>query len=646
MAKDEFDIDFDFEDEYGFDPKAFLSNEEYDEDIDLDQFTDEELGLHDPSEEESADEPEAVDQPLPEDEELPYAPLEDFQHYGEAPYAPDASYEEEPEEELTGEFEGEEPEEPDDAEPLEEEPVDEEPEDDQEPKKPRRTRKPREPKPKREFHTPKFLEKFYDIYFAPLTNKRMLEEPQDPNNPRRRRRKTRGQIFKEVYLPAILVGLCMVMVLSFAMGAVANAISQYTADRALQQGQLETSSNAAQLAQQEYQRIMQEAEAYATEYNYEKAIEVLNGFTGSATEFPDVSAKSAEYAQIQNQLVEYKDPSLIPNLSFHVLINDFERAKQNTELAGKYNQNFVTTKEFKAILDQLYANGYVLVDLDSFISTQKGVDGSDMFFDVPVLLPDGKKPVMLTQTLVNYYGYMINDEDGKLEADANGDGFASKLVLQNGEIKAEYVDATGATLVGDYDFVPILETFIAEHPDFVYRGARTILAVTGNQGVFGYRINTDLISTKGNDYHDKEVSGAKEIVQALRDKGYRIASFTYGNKSYKELTVAQIQDDQKNWASQVTPVIGAVDTLVYAQEADISEYPGAAFDVLYNAGYRFFISNTTDDPWAEVNASYVRQKRLMVSGKNMMWHKDAFDGIFDCGAVLDLNVRGGTVPNS
>ena len=45
MGKNDFDIDFDFNEEYGFDPKAFLGTEEYDENIDLDAFSDEELGL-------------------------------------------------------------------------------------------------------------------------------------------------------------------------------------------------------------------------------------------------------------------------------------------------------------------------------------------------------------------------------------------------------------------------------------------------------------------------------------------------------------------------------------------------------------------------------------------------------------------------
>ena len=50
MPKNDFDRDFDFEKESDFDPKAFLGTEEYDDDIDLDAFSDEELGLSDPEE--------------------------------------------------------------------------------------------------------------------------------------------------------------------------------------------------------------------------------------------------------------------------------------------------------------------------------------------------------------------------------------------------------------------------------------------------------------------------------------------------------------------------------------------------------------------------------------------------------------------
>ena len=45
MAKKDFDIDFDFDEAYGFDAKSFLGDEAYDDTVDPNAFSDEELGL-------------------------------------------------------------------------------------------------------------------------------------------------------------------------------------------------------------------------------------------------------------------------------------------------------------------------------------------------------------------------------------------------------------------------------------------------------------------------------------------------------------------------------------------------------------------------------------------------------------------------
>lgn len=130
----------------------------------------------------------------------------------------------------------------------------------------------------------------------------------------------------------------------------------------------------------------------------------------------------------------------------------------------------------------------------------------------------------------------------------------NKLVLdENGDIKAQYIDSSNNTLTGNYDFVPILEDFIKAHPDFSYRGARAILAVTGSQGIFGYRCNTSYVSTKGNDFYEQEKAGAIAIVEALKAKGYRLACYTYDNKNYRDLNSAGITADLQSWTQQIKP---------------------------------------------------------------------------------------------
>ena len=645
MAKKDFDIDFDFDEAYGFDAKSFSGDTAYDDSVDGADFTDEELGLS-PGDNSSDKDDFDLD-----------GDLDDFLNMGEESQqswqepeqdgCQDDAASQEPEEEVPGQYAGEEAY---DGEPQYDEDTtggyageyDESYDEDVEeaPKKEKKPRKPIKLPKLPKLKTPNIFTRFFDLYFGPVLHKEQREEPVDPDNPRRRRRKSRSQIFKEVYLPPLLVCVCLIMVLTFVIGSLSNVIERHQIDKQNQQSQLDASvSQAEQLAAQGEQ-VLTEAEALAAGYDYDKAIEKLESI-GDLTQHPEVAAKRAEYENAKNSLIEYKDPTLIPNLSFHVLIEDMTRAKQDAELGGSYNKNFVTTGEFSKILNQLYTNGYVLVDFNSFIAANTDLDGNQKFMIDPILLPEGKKPVMLTETMVNYFEYMV-DSDGDHKADAKGDGFANKLVVDgNGDIKAEYIDAAGQTLVGNYDFVPILEDFIAEHPDFCYRGARAILAVTGHEGVFGYRCNTSYISTISQQYYDEQVAGAKAIADALRDKGYTIACFTYKNDAYGKLSVAQIQADMQSWTSQVVNVIGPVDTFVFARASRLTEYGASsnAFQVMYSSGFRYFISNDAT-PYTEVNDTYVRQNRLMVTGENMQHKSSMFTGLFDTNAVLELNTRG------
>lgn len=667
MGKNDFDIDFDFEKEYGFDPNSFLDTDESGDDIDLSQFTDEELGLT-PQNSEDKEVDAAVsrdDSDFSGDFDLD-GDLDDFLNFeqdGEADGAfADEVLNDDPEPQDGADFSGEnwdpsldfsddeQPEETDmrNDTGYSEEELDEQPKDGEtEQKKAQHFKPRREPKsakPKKPAG-PNIFTKFYDLYFAPLTNKGILEEPPDPNNPRRRRKKSKAQIFKEVYLPPIIACVCLIFVLSFAIGAVSNAIAQHRIDKEAEQSRLNSSQSAADQAQVEYQRVMAQASDLAAGYNYEEAVKTLDQFLESAedkSKYTDMLAKRSEYVNIQSSLVEHNNPSAIKNLSFHVLLQDPARAYADTGaegLAKNYNKNFVSTAEFTKILNDLYANGYVLVDFDSFAPIN-----SDQILSQSIFLPEGKKPFMLTETMVNYFAYMI-DGNGDGEADANGKGFASKLVLDgNGDIKAEYVDASGTKLVGDYDLVPILESFIKEHPDFSYRGARATLAVCGYEGIFGYRINSSYAATKSTAYQNEQIAGAKAIVQALRDKGYTLACYSYNNDNYGQLNSNQIQADLQNWAQQVVPVIGDVNTFVFARESNITDYgTGNSYNVMYTAGFRYFVSNG-NEAFTELKSSYVRQNRLMVTGKTMAYNSSWFNGMFDCAAILDVNLRG-TVPN-
>lgn len=656
MDKNDFDVDFDFEKEYGFDPSLFMDADETEEapvtdsafesaedpdadflgDFDLDSLPDEEdsgddAGVFDDfdldditGENSEAEDP----MDLPEEEDLPIRRRR--QNRQEEPQDPEL-----PEEDVLQEDEV-----PEDE--LPEEDTEEESEEEPEAEKPARRRKPRADKPKK----PSVFSKLLDLYLAPMRQTEDVQTVDENGRIRRRRKPSKSQIFKEVYLPAIIAGLALLLVLSFIVGSVTNAVKKKMLNDEANRRESLSASQAADAAEKEYDALMAEAEALAAGYNYDEAIAKLNTFTGTDAEHQQaITAKKAEYTNAQSQLVEWKDVSQIPNLSFHVLMADPTRAISDAQYGGLYNRNFVTIDEFSKILEQLYAGGYILIDFDSFISTSTGVDGKESFFQSPLMLPAGKKPIMITETMVNYFNYMIDgNNDG--EPDAGGAGFACKLVVDaNGDIKAQYVDGSNQTLVGNYDLVPILEDFIKAHPDFSYRGARATLAVTGHEGVFGYRCNTSYIASKSQSYYDEQVAGAKEITQALREKGYTIASYTYSNQKYRDLSAKEISQEMTNWKNQVTPILGEVDVLVFAREnGGINDYTGAVFTALSDTGFQYFVDDG-EKPSVTINTSYVRQTRIMVTGMNMQWHPTWFTQYFDCNAVLDIAVRG-SVPNS
>lgn len=650
MDKNDFDLDIDFEEEYGFDPKDFLSE---DDDFDYSDILDED----DPTEDMDATKAYHFDQTPDQnaDDDISDA---DEDLAADFPEHPDHDDEQQdyPDEEAPQAYDA--PEEEQDGQEYDIEEYDEEPEQGTKKKGglklPKLGGKGKSKKAKSKASDPakkSVFSKLLDMYMEPVTRYKEESEVLDPLDPRyvRRRKREKKRIFKEVYLPAIIAGLALLLILSFIVGSVSNALTVKKNKDSAAQVEAQQQASAADAAEVEFKRTMAQVESLVTGYDYQGAIdllnEYLNGYNGSNNTFREQAvAKQAALVNEQNQLVELKDVTTIPNLSFHVLMADASRAcnkdVSGADMAGLYNKNFVSVEEFSRILNQLYSSNYVLVDFDSFVYKATGVDGNDEFGAKSIYLPQGKKPVMITETMVNYFEYMVDpDKDGTL--DGTGHGFANKLVLdENGDIKAAYVDANGQSLVGNYDLVPVLESFIQEHPDFVYQGARAILAVSGTEGVFGYRTNTSYVSRFGQAFYDNEVIEAKKVVAALREKGYTIASYTYSNQAYRSMTTLQIQAEVTNWTNQITPVLGEVDTMVFARASDIESYSGTTFDVLYKSGIRYFL-NSGSSPRVDINKTFVRQTRLMVTGETLAWYSSQFTSYFDSNVVLDVATRGG-----
>lgn len=466
-----------------------------------------------------------------------------------------------------------------------------------------------------------------------------IQHQASASNARPKRTLTPFDRFSQKYLPALIGGAAMVFILMLVIGAILYGFRY----RTLVEQVRHDAAVAAKLEQErqsvEFEALSKRAAELAIQYDYEGAITLLQSFTGDKKNFPTLDQLIDSYRDKLEDFEQWTDFSAIPNLSFEILLLDAQRAFKNAKYGSSYKTNFITTEEFKLILEQLYKNSYILIELDDLYEYKKTDSGVSYFVEKELLLPSGKKPLLLTQTQVNYNLYMV-DSDGDMIADAGGSGFASKLIVdENGNFANEYVDSEGETHYGAYDLVPILESFIATHPDFSYRGARAVIALTGYNGLFGYRTQAEAVQLLREDGHQQEVEKAKFIANALQEAGYKLACYTYENKDYTKFNATKIEADMSGWNAEVVPILGQLDTFVFAKNGDLAsstaEYSSEGYQYLENAGFKFYLGYCKDGkPWVSVNDQYVRQGRIVVTASNLKNKKSWFNGILDPSAVL------------
>ncbi|MDN5798344.1 MAG: polysaccharide deacetylase, partial [Intrasporangium sp.] len=172
------------------------------------------------------------------------------------------------------------------------------------------------------------------------------------------------------------------------------------------------------------------AQRLAAQYDYAGAAKLL-AHDSSAAAKKALAGIKAHQAQTR----AWADPTEVSHLFYHSLIIDPARAfaKNQPQRVG-YAEYMVTISEFRAQLKQIYQHGYVLVHPQRLVT--KSANGT--MKPATLMLPPGKKPLVLSVDDVNYYEYMT------------GAGFASNLTLKNGQVTNTYRDASGHDHLGAY----------------------------------------------------------------------------------------------------------------------------------------------------------------------------------------------------
>ena len=366
----------------------------------------------------------------------------------------------------------------------------------------------------------------------------------------------------------------------------------------------------------EKDEALKTAELQAKQYDYDSAIATLNALNLSSD--TEISAKISQYEEEKGKLVP-ADMNDITHIFFHILVVDVERALTDSHQGRQYNSVMTTIPEFEEIIQEMYDRGYVMVHMHDMAEMQEQPDGTKKMVKKQIMLPEGKKPFVMSQDDVNYYIYM------------EGHGFADKMVLdENGKPKNQYTDKDGNVTIGDYDLVPILDKFVEEHPDFAYHGHKAVIAFTGYNGVLGYRTdetfdpNSPALDPKNranpNIEEDKET--VKKITKAMKEDGYEFASHSWGHISFERRDLASVTKDTDRWERNVEPLLPEpCEVLLYPFGDDIGDWhpyqhgqEDGKFDVLEKAGFRYFCNVDSAKVWIQYGEDFVRQGRRNLDG--------------------------------
>ena len=386
------------------------------------------------------------------------------------------------------------------------------------------------------------------------------------------------------------------------------------------------------LADDQLESLLEEASTLAATYDYDAAIELLH----SRQEYSDeqsVQDAIAAYEEIKSTLVRV-NPGEITHVFFHSLVMDNAKAFDGDYDEDGYNQVMTTKSEFLEILNQMYDRGYVLVKMHDIAYEETDENGETKFVAGNILLPPGKKAFVMSQDDVCYYDYMEDD------------GFATRMIIgEDGKPTCEMVMDDGSVSVGSYDLVPLLEDFIAEHPDFSYKGARAVLAFTGYQGILGYR--TDPEYQDSNPNYEADCEAARQVAQCLRDNGWELASHSWGHINMRDRDFSSVKTDADKWESRVESLIGETDIILYPFGADVGDWrpytmENAKYEYLYNLGFRYFCNVDSSPYWVQITDESMRQGRRNLDGYRMYYdlpetdpEKTYLDDLFDVTTVFD-----------
>lgn len=348
--------------------------------------------------------------------------------------------------------------------------------------------------------------------------------------------------------------------------------------------------------------------------HYKKAYEIANEALKILPDDKELIGLRDESKSNAENPVVYKGK--IYHVFFHSLIVYPQMCFTGDSMTQGYNDWMTTVREFKLMIEEMYQRGYTLIDLREVFKK----DASGKIIKQDIYLPKGQKPLIISVDDMSYYKYMEKD------------GFAKKLVIdEKGKLASLINTPEGKEIVSpEGDVVPILNNFVEANPDFSFKGAKGILALTGYEGILGYRTN------QNNAEWQKEKEAVLPVVQKLKDTGWGFACHSYTHRrTFTEgtITLDFLKYDTQKWKKEVGSIVGSTNLYISPfgatfpiKDARYRYIINQGFDVYCGVGSRAYYESYTDSVFME---------RINLDGYKMTHNPKVLKELFDVSKVYD-----------
>jgi hypothetical protein len=325
---------------------------------------------------------------------------------------------------------------------------------------------------------------------------------------------------------------------------------------------------------------------------------------------------------------------IVEHIFFHEVIAFPEVAfRSGSSKRTAFDTEMLTYIEFERVLENLYRNNYIIVNKNDIWSEYTNGVGNLRMRQNTLMLPEGKKPLIISFDDLNFYEYMV------------GHGFMSKYIIgEDGEIWAYGYDPDGNSIISqDFTAITILDRFINENPGFSHNGARGLIALTGYEGVLGHRTQINLNCDEPGTLliRRRAIAHVRPVIERLKETGWYFASHSFGHIRINERSFDVVMADKHRWLDEVGSIVGETQIYIYPFGArldgcDVWSAPGPALLAHVDLGFRMFASvgsswfaNTSD------HIPAVMSDRANIDGFALRNRRDSLLRFFDVADVFD-----------